>query len=54
MITYIVIIFVFPLINKIYSKTNWIVQIGILVGIKGGITVINTVLQSKWVVPEII
>lgn len=54
MITYIVIIFVFPLINKIYSKTNWIVQIGILVGIKCGITVINTVLQSKCVVPEII
>ena len=54
MITYIVIIFVFPLINKIYSKTNWIVQIGILVGIKCGITVINTVLQSKWLVPEII
>ena len=54
MITYIVIIFVFPLINKIYSKTNLIVQIGILVGIKCGITVINTVLQSKWAVPEII
>lgn len=54
MITYIVIIFVFPLINKIYSKTNWIVQIGILVGIKCGITVINTVLQSKCVAPEII
>lgn len=29
-------------------------QIGILVGIKCGITVINTVLQSKWAVPEII
>lgn len=52
-ITYIVIVLVFPLINKIFNRTDIITEIVLVVGIKILITVINSFLQKNFAVGEI-
>ena len=54
MITYVVIMLVFPLCYRFYSKINWLMQIGLVIGIKVAIVLINYVLQSIIDVPEMV
>lgn len=54
MITYVVIILVFPFINNIFKKTNIVVECIGIVGIKVAITVINYILQRYVGVNQII
>lgn len=54
MITYIVIMLVFPLCHWVFKRVNWFAKIIIILMIKGGITVLNMGISHFIDVPEIV
>lgn len=54
MITYIVIMLVFPITHFILQKCNWILEVIIILCIKGGITVLYSLVSAGIDIPEII
>lgn len=53
MITYIIIILVFPLMNYLMAHSPWMLDCLIVIGIKGAITFLNSVINFYISVPEI-